>query len=333
MALACIFADGFDTYDNLSLLWSAPGTDTAIILGSGLQRSGLGFCRINSAAFGPKKVLSANYVTLLCTGALYPGGVVAQGEIFEVSNGGGGPFVRLFYGADGSFFVTLNNGPILGQTGPGLFQFQAYNFLAFRLTVGNPGHVKLWLNGVVVMDVDLNLHGGTPDQVNTVQLMVNAAATGRWDDVSFWSCTTSDDFAYMPSIYPAVPVSDSTPLQFTPKTGVQHWPMVNAVPENTGNWNADATPGDVDQYIHAIPVNQQFPVVPGNPQILATVHNLLAELDVAGARSIASNKGGVVGPTNFALSVSPLIYQEFYTPGLASLAALATTPFGPQVTA
>lgn len=331
MALALLFADGFDYYNSLALNWDAPGTDTAIDLTGTKSRTGLGCCQITSAAFGPKKILSTNFTTLLCTGALNPGGVVAQGEIFEVSNGGGGPFVRMFYFADGSLGFTLNNGAVLFQTGPGLWQFQAYNFVAMRLTVGVAGHVKFWLNGQVVIDVDANLHGGTPDVVNTVQLMVTGTATGHWDDVAIWSCATNDDFPYAPSIYPAMPSADSAPLQWTPRTGVTHFPMVDAIPENTANYVSDATPGQIDQYIHSIPVNQQVPPVPASVQILAVQHGLLSEIDAAGVRTIASNLNGVQGPDTFALTTSFLYYNEPYTPGLASYAALATTPFGPEV--
>lgn len=337
MALTLLFADGFDTYNSLALLWDTPGTDTSIDLTGTISRTGLGCCKIISSAFGPTKTLNANYGSLTVSGALNPGGVVPSnnGQIFRVSNGGSGPLVILHYLPDLSLGYSFNNGPITILTSPGLFNVNAYQFVSLRVKVGTSGSIKVWLNGVVVADVSgINFHSGT-DLVNTVQLMVfGGTTTGLWDDVTVWSCDPAvDDFAYMPSIYAAVPVSDSAPLQWTPNSGVTHYTQVSAVPQNTSNFVSDATVGQIDQYIHAIPVNQQNPPLPAFPTVLGACHNLLAELDVAGAHSIASNKAGAAGPTNFPLSVSPLIYQQPYTPGLANYSDLATTPFGPEVTA
>jgi hypothetical protein len=248
--------------------------------------------------------------------------------------------VRLDVNSDLSVSVLNGNSPFpttLGTSAPNVMLANGYNYVAVKFSVASSGVVVVWINGQMVLNLSgvVTQHPGSGAFVDTIQLFaLGGVITWLHDDVTFWTWSSpSDTFAVTPSVYPAMPVSDSAPLNWTPSTGVTHFSLVNAVPEQSTTYVSDATPGDTDQYIHAIPNNQKIPPLPAAQTVLGVYHALFAEIDAAGVRTIASNKAGVAGPTNFALTTSYLYYGQPYTPGLASYAALATTPFGPEVTA
>lgn len=349
MAITHVFSDGFDIYDSTGLLnnapWTTPGTNTAIDTGGVLSRSGLGCLKIVSSAFGPSLTLPAHEAQMIVTGAVnlqnqLPSGG-NSGSLFRcIDNFDGVVQVRLDVNADLSVSVYNGNSPfptLLGTSAPNVMLSNAYNFIAMRFLVATSGSVRVWINGNIVLDLTgvVTQFPGKGAFVDTIQLFAfGGTTTWLWDDVAFytWTDVVADQFPFAPPVLPALGVSDSTPLQFTPSTGLTHFNLVNGVPEQTTTYVSDGTVGNIDQYIHAIPVNQQKNL-PTNPSVLAIYHVMLAEMDAAGTRSFGSSKNGAAAPTSFPLSTSFVYYGQPYTPGLAHYTDLPSTPFGPEVTA
>lgn len=347
MALTLLKADGFDVYDTagIALNWTSAGTNTATDLTGTISRSGLGCLKIISSANGPSQVLAAHQTNVIMCTAVNMLNVIptggSTGSIMRAS-GGGDVQVRIDVNGDLSLSVLNGNSPsavVIGTTAPNVMLSNGYNYVSCRFFIGlTTGSVRLWVNGVQVLDL-VNVQTqktGAVAYVDTLQLFaLGGNVTWYHDDVTFWTWTdpVNDNFPYAPSVYPALPVSDSTPLNWTPSSAGAHFSLVNAVPEQTTTYVSDATPGDIDQYIHAIPSAQKIPPLPTAQTVLGVYHALLAEIDSAGARTIASNKAGAAGPMNFALITSYTYFGQPYTPGLAHYTDLPTTPFGPEVTA
>jgi hypothetical protein len=346
MARALIFSDGFDVYTSITQMWDSAGADNLIDNTGTLSRSGLGCLVIRSAGQGPTKVFGTQ-TNVIISGALNPSGADPSGSIsgiFQLRSASQGVSqVGMFYRGSLSVGVCQNttvSGSVLAESATNVMRLNTYNFFTMMVSISRTvGICKLWVNGVKVLDVTgLNTSPATLATVDSGILEVQGGLVqGLWDDVTIWSWTdvVADEFPFMPSCLPYMPVADRTPLQWLPAVANSpHFAMVNAVPASITNYVFDSgTPGDTDQYIHQIPANQIKPVIANQPTVLAINHKMYAQLDSAGARSIASNKNGVQGPTSFPLTTSPLFYNQPYTPGLASINQITTTPFGPEVTA
>lgn len=337
MAMSLFFADGFDHYNNLALNWSSvPGGNVTIETSSGQERTGLGCCRINTGAFGPLRI-HAGMDRIIVSGAVNPGNQ-APGLF---SN-----FFRFGRTNPNQFFICYNNdlsvcaryensGTPLGGvfSAANVITLNTYNYITARILF-HPvaGSVDIWVNGVLVLSVT----GQTTDvsACTSTQLMVDGGFNvGYWDDFSMWTWANAGDvFPYVASVYPAMAVTDSTPLAWTPSTGTNHAALVDEIPPSLTDYVSSATVGQVDQYVHAIPANQQVPPIPAATNILGCVHALYAQVD-SGASSLKSNKAGVAGSDILVLTTTPTYYRQAYTPGLAALTDLPTTPLGPEVVA
>lgn len=92
-----------------------------------------------------------------------------------------------------------------------------------------------------------------------------AAATAGWNRVEFWSAGGQtlrvDDVAFTtaaegrlgfePFIPRALPTSDSTPLELTPSSGVDHYALVNTIPVAASGYNEATAVNQEDAYGHA----------------------------------------------------------------------------------
>lgn len=341
MARALLFSDGFDVYDTLTKKWDSQSANDLIDLTGTLSRSGLGCMVINTGGGGTQKNFTAGSQFIVSgaqnTTGLGGGGVFGPALQFADTIAGKAQ-VGLQTLEDGGVAVTNNSlvSSFLVRSAAGIIRPSVYNVLTLMVDVA-AGRCKVWANGVKVIDATgLNLNPAATGIVNQITLRsLGGGTVCYWDDVTLWSYTdyAADEFPFMPSVLPWMPVSDSAPLKWTPKTnGSPHFAMVNAVPASVTNYNFDATPGDIDQYVHQIPANQIKPPLGNQVQVLGILHHLYAALDAAGARTIASNKGGV--PTGaFSLSTTVQYYLQPYTPGIAAIQDMNTTPFGPEVTA
>lgn len=339
MALELIFCDCFDSYDNLSLNWDSPGTDTAIDTTPGRPRTGLGCLRITTAAFGPTKVFTASNKVFMSTAIDLNGGAPSGTKaniMWLISAATNDQQVRVCYEPDLSISVYNGNDPfpvLLGQSAAGILDGSGYNYVTCKAEIATSGSVQIRVNGILV----LNLTGvktrvtGSAATVDKWQLLSFAATAQFHDDSTLWYWTDpADDITSAPLIYFAVPVSDSV-AQWTPSTGTDNFACVDEFPQSTVDYVSSNLAGDVDQYIHAIPVSEQVPPLPGTFTVLGCLHSMLAELDGPGVHSLASNANGDVG-TAEPLTTSYVYRVTPRTPGpVTSLATLATTPFGPDL--
>ena len=347
MALTCVFGDGFDSYikANIGQYWTTTGTDTKINTTPGVPRTGLGCLEITSAAFGPSRVFTASDKVIAVT-AFNPNGLLPSGTkanlLWLVDATTGSQQVRVCYEGDASISVYNGNDPFpvkLGQSAAGVLDTGGYNLIVCKALIGpvGVGSVQIRCNGVVV----LTLTGvktqvtASAASVDTVQLMAIGGSTATWhDDTHLWYWTAdADDITGAPVIYEFVPVSDSAPIDWTPSVGVNHFACVDEVPPDTTDYVSSNTVGAVDQYIHGLFAGENVPPIPASFTVLACIHAMLAELDAPGAHDLASNANGSTSAASIALTTSYLYRIFARTPGpVTSLATLATTPFGPEIT-
>jgi hypothetical protein len=341
VALTCIFGDSFDFYNSLALYWDTPGTDTAIDFTAGRPRTGIGCLRITSAAYGPTKVFTAG-ANLLCTTAFNPDTGVPFGTkaniMWLIDSLTANQQIRVCYEPDLSVSVYNGNDPfplLLGQSAAGVIDTVAYNYITCKAFIhATLGTVQIRVNGALVLNL-VNVRTRAPGsnaQADTFELMCLGSHAGFHDDSTLWTWDDpADDITTVPRIYAFVPVSDSAPLQWTPSAGGTHFNLLDEVPQNTADYVSDDTAGDIDQYIHGWFAGEQNPVLPATFQVLANIHAMLAELDVAGAHGLASDANGSVGAAT-ALTTNYKYTITCRTPGpVLSLADLAVVPFGPDL--
>lgn len=346
MALGLLFHDGFDAYDVVNYDWDTVGGGTSIDVTGTLSRTGLGCLIVNANAFGPTKSIgygTFNYI--LCT-SYYPGGLSGKFPFNDIIDSetlaDGWQQIRITHLPNNAIGVRNANDPFsvdLGASAPGVINPSAYNVIVAVVKGASApdGQVDVYVNGVLVLTVTGQTHVPTTAVPDTLSLRSNPNATTRHDDVMLWSWSDmSGDVAPLllsPGIYPALPVSDSAPLDWTPSTGLTHFNLVDEVPADTATYVESDTPGDVDQYVHAIPANQQVPPLPANAAILGMRYQLLAFLDVPGARQIAPNVNGVTGTSEALSTTATYVSNEYYPSPIALVTDLAANPAGPEVTA
>jgi hypothetical protein len=167
---------------------------------------------------------------------------------------------------------------------------------------------------------------------------MGAGASGggnsQHDDVYLLDPTVSPNTTFLGPvrIYAAVPFNDTSVDQWTPASGTPHYPMVDSIPPNFSDYVYSNTVGQVDEYFTA-PTG-----VPPSVAVLAVGHRMMAALDSAGARSIASSVNEITGPVSTALGTSPHVVLQPYdvdpVTGLPWLLAnIILRRIGPVVTA
>ncbi len=342
MALDMLFGDSFDYYDSsgLASYWSTPGTDTDIDNGAGVPRTGLGCLRINSAAFGPTRVIGLQD-KLLMFGAFNPNTVLplsGKANLMWMTDSSiGVGQVRLCYEADGAVSVYNGNDPfplLLGRSVAGVLDVNGYNFLVCKAEIAALGTVQVRVNGVLVLDL-IGVRTQFPTSAAGADVWQLLCIGGNfvtfWDDVGICTWTdAADDITTAPQAYSFVPVSDGS-VAWTPASGVTNFPMVDNVPPNPAEFVSSNVPGAIDQYIHDFPAGENVPPIPGTFSVLFCLHTMLADLDAPGIHSLASDANGDIGAAR-ALTTSQNYITTARTPGpVASLAQLAVTPFGPDL--
>jgi hypothetical protein len=299
---------------------------------------------IRSAAFGPAKIIPQTQEVLVSS-AWYSSN---SGNVFFIGNEGvpgpstqQGACVELVCLGDGSLRarqgVSRGNGT-LGTSAPGIITFNTYNQVALQCTVALAGTVKVWCNGVLVLNlvgVDTrNAHNFARTYIDAVQLMApGGTPTCFHDDVFVLDCTVAPNNSFpggFPRIYAAAPFADGAPIQWTPLGGGTHFSEVDEIPpDGDTSYVSSATVGQRDQYQY------NATGVPASAQILAVQHNLDMKVD-SGARTVASAANGIAA-TGDAITAN---YHDYTTPwdtnpatGLQWQGADFPAQFGPEVTA
>lgn len=339
--MALIWMDGFDNYTNGSTNYLANGQGTNDLSGT-KSRTGVG-AYVSTGPNGPY-VSIAKRVTLTVGIAIAPPSPPA-GLIFTlfangVDNVNSVTQLQLALNTDGSITVLSFNVPFqasLGRTAPNLLFGNTYAYVELQATANQvTGSFTLRVNGATVLaKTNVNTDPAGVTGYDTVR--IGGATSGlftSFDDFYVFDSSggANNTFAGAARIYTALPTSDSSPLQWTPSTGVTHFNLVNGVPAETqSTYVFDAGVGNTDQYLYNVSA------IPATVQILGVQHGMDAFLDSAGSGSLGSSCGGVVAGS-VALSTSPHIYSFQYdtdpvAAGAWTLAHLTVRPFGPNRTA
>lgn len=341
--MALRFIDSFDHYDDLNLKWS-DGTTAIIDLSGTRARTGIGCCVC--FPFGPELNLTPK-ANAVAGDAFNPATLFGGNDIFGFITGTG-VFrvrqVRIHFNSDGSVSVYTGNDPfptILGTSAPNLLTTNTYSYVEAKVSAFGVGAtVEVRINGQSVLTVTGNTNPGGSGTYQTWYLQgPGGGLSAAHDDVYLCDLTDSgipgspnNDFLGAIRNYAQVPVADSTPLQWTPNSGLTHYTQVREIPPDDGTtYVASGNVGDIDQYVYG--TTGITPPV----QVFGVQVCLDAALDIAGSRSIAPDVGGVVG-TPAALSTSYDLVRETYDGNPVSGAAwdltdFATVRFGPKVTA
>ena len=337
-----IFGDGFDNYSVLTDFYDYAGVDSAIHLTGGSARTGRGWLQINSAAFGPYKVIPHNTSPLFAINWQSDTPGFCMGFMnFDADVGENATLLKLLVLSDGN--VAVNSGtyggpqPLLGRTfTPGLVTFNIYNSLAMQATIGLHGTVNVWVNGVQVLaltNVDTR-HMNNPalNYINAVQIMgPGGIPTCLVDDVYCLDCSVGPNSTFLGALrLYAMPPTANASVQWTPLSGT-NWSEVSEVPpDGDTSYNSSGTVGQIDQYVYPLAG------VPAGASIKFVQHELDMRVD-SGSRSVASVAGGVIAATSQALGNGYHIYPTAYdlnpVTGLPWAAGDFPFNFGPGVTA
>ena len=228
---------------------------------------------------------------------------------------------------------------IVASSAPGILTAGTYAYIELSVvgltTAGAMSEVRV--NGVQVIPPTHVVIINSPTALNVFGCLAPSGYTMWMDDVyindniTVAATNPNNTFAGPVRVAYGVPVSDSSPLDWSPSSGSAHWSLVDAVPPNGGtNYVFDNNPGDIDQYIFAAPGGVTPPYA-----IKAFGVMLLAEIDTAGARTIAARIGGTQGAAQ-ALTTSYLIYSTQFdvnpiTGNPLLLTDLPSLPCGPTV--
>ena len=339
------FMDSFDHYTALAGAngkYASAGLSSAIV--SGPQRTGTACLQVISAAFGPYRAIPPTTDVLIASAYYMSGGTPAW--CYELGNSGANAgssgIAGLYINGDGSLAAGQPwfPGPakLFASTVPGLFQFNSYNMLGFRVTGFHTLNTRfrIWCNGVLVLDqsgFDTKTGAAGPDFCNGFELFGAGgnATTCYHDDLYVLDCTSAPNNNYLGAlrIYASVPVANGA-VAWTPLAGT-NWQNVDTIPPTGTPYNSSVMPGQVDQYLHPLPG-----AVPSNSTLFAVQHcqDLQA---VGGSRSVTSDIAGVPNAGAVALSLGFLIDTWPYDINPATAAPWLASDFpllaGPAVTA
>lgn len=339
--MALMMIDGFDEYLNAPTKYIG-GTQGQNDLSGSKSRTGIGAWH----AIGPNGPYTSfvKRTTLILGLAVSPANPPGQ-ALFQMNVGGVfniNAFIQaqLYINADGSVSVVNRNVPFqatLGTSAPGLVLSGVYNYIEMKVFC-NPttGSVQVRINGALVLNLtNVNTDPTSQGGIDTVMLNgPTGGLTSYYDDMYLCdnSGGTNNDFLGAVRVYTALPVSDNSPLQWTPSTGVTHFNLVNGVPaESQTTYVQDLSIGNVDQYLYNVSA------IPAGVQILGVQHGLYASLDASGSGSVGSECGGTLAGSA-ALTTVPHIYSfprdtDPVVSGPWTMANLISRQFGPNRTA
>lgn len=330
-----IFMDSFDHYTDLSIKWSV--ANTALIVQSN-SRTGPASC--SCFPFGPSINFTAQ--TSMVIGTAYKSTALSN-DIFGLISGVNRQ-ARLRMNNDGSVSVTSANDPfpvVYGTSAPNLIQTNVYAYVEMKVSAFAIGAtVAVHINGASILTCIANTDPDLTGTATTFYLQGPGGGNFAFhDDVYICNLVNSgvpgqpnNDFLGPIRNFAQVPIGDGSPLQWTPLTGPTHYTEVDEIPpDDDTSYVFSSNVGDVDQYVYG--TTGIAPPV----QVFGVQVCLDARIDIAGARSIAPDVGGVQG-NSVALSTSYDIVRQAYdgnpVSGVAwQLTDFATVQFGPKVTA
>jgi hypothetical protein len=333
--MSVLFFESFDYYNAVATKWKAGANSGGVDLSGTLSRTGIGCCVLGTP-FGPMRVLPSHMTRVIYGTAVVPNGLPCKALRFSTAAGG-----NLIVGIDTDLSVTywvyFGFDAQGGKSAPGVCTLNGYNYLEVdAVASATLGSVTIRVNGVQVFSIsNVNTVGFGPAYFDCIQLGGCGGLGGTiHDDVYVVdpATTPNNSFQGAVRVYRLLAGADSTPLQWTPSVAGPHYPLVNSVPPDLTKWVQSSTPGQTDQYLYPLVS------IPSSVTVKAVQHSLLAALDAAGSRSIASSVEGIVSPTSFSLSTSESQYSTPYDvdPSTGApwlLSDIGTRKIGPTVTA
>lgn len=339
-----LFIAGFDLDTNPATDFDGVGANSGSNDLTGTKsRTGVG-CYVSSGPFGPYKTFTGKTALIagvaeLCTST--PAGAVFT--FFSGGTGGGSVIqAQVVINSNGSLSVLSSNTPFqnhLGTTSPGIILTNVYAYIELDVSSVNSvtGAFTLRVNGATVLTgTNVNTNPAASGTIDTVQINgPGGGLTAYFDDFYIFdhSGGTNNSLAGPARVYTALPVSDNTPLQWTPSTAGTHFNLVNGIPAETqSTYVSAASSGLIDEYLY------DLSQVPTSVTILGVQHGLDSFLDAAGSGSVDSACGNTNAGAPIALSTSAHIYPfprdtDPVAAGPWTRANLLVRPFGPNRTA
>ena len=331
--MSIIFIDGFDNYQVASEKWTDGNGASGNDLTGTKARTGIG-CAVVAG------VLSPSYAFGSTAGPIYAGAAMM---VTSISSGGkpvsfrqGGNIIcSINIQPDGSVNIRSSGGFSSPSSAPNLVQNNTYAYFELSCAlVGNVVTATARINGFVVLTGVTYSVGGSTDIDSLYPEGPGGGATGYLDDLYICNGLGSVNNGFLGAvrIYTGVPVSDATPLDWTPSTGTTHYSLVNEIPPDNGStYVSDNVVSDVDQYFHATGSP------PSGVKILAVQHDIDLNIAESGSRQVSSCINGT--PHGAAtLTTTFHIYTEPYdvnpVTGIGwKITDFATLPIGVDVTA
>ncbi len=242
--MALVLVEGWDHYasvDAAEKFWN--GTSPGMVTGRGFGGQAIEVIVNNSI----EKQLPASYSTLIV------------GAAFKI-NGEPTDFLRLMaggsdvviIGVDSSQHLTIKNaaGSVIA-TGTTIVPGGRWVYVEIKITVGSSGTCEVHLNGASEITSTTGNYGTA--SINQIQFETHFLGGNLIvDDVVVMDTTGSaptNDFLGDVRIETLYPVADASYTDWTPKTGTDHYAMVNEhLIDGDVSFVSDANPGDKDSY-------------------------------------------------------------------------------------
>lgn len=139
---------------------------------------------------------------------------------------------------------------LLGTSATGLINTADWNYLEAKATIhDSTGTFIVRHNGTEIFNFTGDTkNGGTNSTIDFVRFGTNSGYDCDIDDVYILdgTGTSLNDFLGDSKVVSSVPTADSTPLQWTPSTGTDHYALVDETPANTTDYVSNAVDGEID---------------------------------------------------------------------------------------
>jgi hypothetical protein len=335
--VSLLFCDSFDHYTTASQKWTVVTGSESIGPGGIGPRTGVNSLQL-AGFFGPSW-LFAGRTALVAGTAFVPTTIASEIGVFRFTNTGQ---YNIMIALQSDLSIAIYRYDYIdnriAQSAAGACIQNGYNYIEASVVFAvGTGSVIVRVNGVQVLTftgTTVGGAGGNPPAVTGFQLLgASGAAGSQHDDVYLLDPAVSPNTSFLGAVrvYAEVPNADSADIAWTPLVAGAHFPMVDSVPVNPADYVFSNTVGQVDEYLSPIVG------IPASSSVLAAQHVLMAGLDVAGSRVVASSVNEITGAVAVSLSTTAHMITQPYdvdpVTGLAwVLASIPARRIGPVVT-
>lgn len=265
------FADGFNHYDtdNILLMWDAHYD--ASIESTTPRRTGVDYLKLLTAYSYITKNLPSSTNTIAVGFGLRAGALTTHSG-FRLYNADGCQ-ACVYINSDGSICVTTGVATATIETSsPGLFRSTTWNWIEFKITIGDAGSYEVKLNGQSI----LSGSGDTQDQTSSGCTQVQL--WGISDSLYVADLYFADDYFGDTQIDTLFSNGAGNYSQFTPSAGSNYECVDEAAPDGDTTYVKSSTVNHKDSYTY-----DDLPTVNGT--IYAVVAVIAAKKDEVDTRS------------------------------------------------